>query len=926
MNGYEPIMMRFIPRMNIARTGKAPSDFCLHWSPDAATACLSPNDGAPNTYCEFLSGAHLATKLYLDRDDWMPDDNEPSSCTVEEHRLEVVRRVGALLEKLSDGDNSLTFVMATRHGLARHGKKVLYKLSFRVFVQGMTLPYTAIPRVLRYAGQDDKFWDMSVYKASEQLLATINCCKGGPVDAFDRRVLTPGPCPDGGTASVLEYIVQHSRDDWPVLDIPTDWDPTPTPVTPSKDKKHEELAPTYVTHGSDHDGDKTGTRTPDVTDRSSRAYRFNDDDVDAHSETYTESVTMPPSVSQVGSVYGGGAGPWNCSRDDSILEMTALVETCWSGDRAVVYDTWVQAGLCLFNSGGRTDLYFQLWVAFSRRAGAEFCGESMCHVKWSTFKKERTTGASLSVGSAHTWAKLDAPAEYARLCNGSLRRMVLLASVGTHGPCANVITHMYRERFVCVAIRKKGWFEFVGHRWAAVEDGYVIRNLMETEVTDAFHSTSAWCGQRAREAERQGQDREQKDMVEKGAALLRVAVNMGETNFKNNILSACGDKLFNSEFFGKLDVADHLIGFDNGIYDVDAGVFRAGKPDDYISMTTGYDFIETDDRDVQDEIMRFIRSVMPSSEMVEYLLMVMAYLLHGRKHLEVLFFLTGISGRNGKGVCCTLLKACLGSYYYEPSAELFTCTNKTAGAPNAELAKSRGKLAMVASEPSDADGSTFNVNKLKNWRGNDTISVRDLYVAPISFRPKFAMILVMNQKPMLDKLDQAIAKSIRIIDFPFEFVESPTLPHHRLIDAGIKERFEDAVAYRQQFMRIMLATRLRHPDVFKHRGGMPCPEAVKTATDEYMEDNNEVGNAIAGWLMKQYEFTGDPADKVKAGDMLSDLLGDTVAASMRLNAVKFKRAMEGCGHVAVRFNNAKQYVGFKRRMIACQFSDDTCKL
>lgn len=68
-----------------------------------------------------------------------------------------------------------SLVVATRHGFCpKHG---LHKLSLRPFALGLQIPYTDIPMLSCLAGQQ-KFWDVSIYKPSEQLLATINCCKG----------------------------------------------------------------------------------------------------------------------------------------------------------------------------------------------------------------------------------------------------------------------------------------------------------------------------------------------------------------------------------------------------------------------------------------------------------------------------------------------------------------------------------------------------------------------------------------------------------------------------------------------------------------------------------------------------------------------------------------------------------------------------
>jgi hypothetical protein len=270
-------------------------------------------------------------------------------------------------------------------------------------------------------------------------------------------------------------------------------------------------------------------------------------------------------------------------------------------------------------------------------------------------------------------------------------------------------------------------------------------------------------------------------------------------------------------------------------------------------------------------------------------------------------------------------KAALGDYYYEPSSELFTTSVQSAAAANPELAGSRGKLAMVASEPADVGGASFKVNKLKNWRGNDVIQARNLYSAPISFRPKFAMILVMNDKPPLDKADAALAKTLRIIDFPFEFVEVPSAPHQKRLDAGLKARFEGDVRYRQQLIRLLVASRQEDAVMYSARAHIPYPESVGAATSEYLEDNNTLGTTVAEWLAEHYDVGPDVAAsaRLRASDLLTSFVADNgwqignsaCGEERRVNAVTFKRAMDAMSPLVrrERFNNCIHYSHIVRR-------------
>lgn len=211
-------MMLFLDNITVARSGRKREVFCRSW--DVRDAVNSLSD-VGHTFVEFLAtplspGQTLAPgKLFLDRDVYVGPD-PPSSEVIQSHWEQVCEKAQQIVDRLSKDNILLSFVVATRHGFCTAQSQ--YKLSFRPFIQGMQIRYTDIPTVISWLGQQD-FWDMSVYKAREQLLATINGCKGRVGGCFDARILLPQP----GHEDVLMYIVQHTDPSWPFLDIPIDY-------------------------------------------------------------------------------------------------------------------------------------------------------------------------------------------------------------------------------------------------------------------------------------------------------------------------------------------------------------------------------------------------------------------------------------------------------------------------------------------------------------------------------------------------------------------------------------------------------------------------------------------------------------------------------------------------------------------------------
>lgn len=148
---------------------------------------------------------HVDTKFYLDYDEVIDIFDDDNIDKLVADRLAAVRsRVEVILDGLrhlvSHGDlkqSRLQYAIAHRHGtphsrltptpahgLDSHAQSKKFKVSFRPFIRGVRLPYTIIPEILTAYGQHT-FWDMSVYKQREQLLAAIN----GVKSPDDPRVL-----------------------------------------------------------------------------------------------------------------------------------------------------------------------------------------------------------------------------------------------------------------------------------------------------------------------------------------------------------------------------------------------------------------------------------------------------------------------------------------------------------------------------------------------------------------------------------------------------------------------------------------------------------------------------------------------------------------------------------------------------------------
>lgn len=290
--------------------------------------------------------------------------------------------------------------------------------------------------------------------------------------------------------------------------------------------------------------------------------------------------------------------------------------------------------------------------------------------------------------------------------------------------------------------------------------------------------------------------------------------------------------------------------------------------------------------------------------MYQYLLNVYSYMLHGYKYKENFWFLTG-KGRNGKSLYSSLMDVTLGQYSYCPTADIFTSVNPQSSSHSDELAKMKGKRCVMASEPDDTN-TQFNVSRLKKWRGNDKLQARPIYESSIEFKPQFAFMILMNDMPSLDKVDSALAMTMKVIHFPFTFVDTPDLnkPNERQGQNGLKETFDTDIRYRQQFIRLLLEN---YAENIKGRKMFDDPEEVKAATKEYLADNNIVGV----WLNERIDITNDKADRIKSQEMYEMFSNDT---KVKMTYKAFMKAMRYNNINEIK-NNVMWFTGVKGKHV-----------
>ena len=242
---------------------------------------------------------------------------------------------------------------------------------------------------------------------------------------------------------------------------------------------------------------------------------------------------------------------------------------------------------------------------------------------------------------------------------------------------------------------------------------------------------------------------------------------------KESIFGESDDKC-PRHFEDVLDKKANLLRFANGVFDLKANLFRHGQPEDFLSMSTHIDYFDNytwEHPDVK-STMKFLGEIQPNEENRNYILQVLASFLDGHNGQETFHVFYG-RGSNGKSKLIEFFMDAMGDYATTLPVTLLTGKRTQSSGATPELAKMKGKRFSVMNEP--GTGEQMNMGLMKEITGGDKIYARALNSPPIEFRFEAGIVLLCNDKPKVDPMDEATWRRIRALYFPSKFMDSPDL-------------------------------------------------------------------------------------------------------------------------------------------------------
>jgi len=402
---------------------------------------------------------------------------------------------------------------------------------------------------------------------------------------------------------------------------------------------------------------------------------------------------------------------------------------------------------------------------------------------------------------------------------------------------AKILHHLFNNEFRYDS-RDKNWYYFSG-RW--IKSNNKLRTKISNNIVNYYKLMKNIINKNNDqnrtlnnvEENTKKKDNKESEYKYKIKKIDNLIGDLKTTAFKNSVIKEA-EEIFTDKhenIVDKLDTNVYLLGFENGVYDIKKGCFREINPEDYISMSVEYDYIdeksEEYNKEIESRLLKFLEEIQPNKSQREYLLTYLSTCIIGLNLLQHFVIFLG-EGRNGKGVITTLLSKTFGEYFSSFKSKLLTKPSTDANLADPMILDLRKRRVCIGSEPENNE--KINTGFTKLLTGRDKIKTRYNHGNEmIEFEVNFKIILLCNKVPEADHDDKAYRRRLKCIEFPTTFVDNPINENEKKINYNL-----NIDEFKQYFILILIKYFNNYEE-----NGLPNNEYIEELTNKINIENNK---------------------------------------------------------------------------------------
>jgi phage/plasmid-associated DNA primase len=502
-----------------------------------------------------------------------------------------------------------------------------------------------------------------------------------------------------------------------------------------------------------------------------------------------------------------------------------MFDECYKQNRFDEYESWLSVGMALKNSQMDEIAAFKLFNYFSSKS-LKYDGENQTEHKFQTFTKRKGVN-SYTVATIYHYAIEDNKQRFNQIMNKNT------FDLEQYDMCKYVKMLAGKIFFYIMKNNVRKMYCFNGKIWK--QDDALFKNFLSNELYEFLKMI----------------------LVElyfdhKEFSHMRSQIKkLKNANFKRDVVESY--KEVNTRDDVTLDNNPNLLGFDNMVYDFDKEVFREYSYDDFVSITTGYDWREPSSDELK-TVNTLLTQIMPDENERETYLQILSTCLDGNT-LEKFIVFNG-SGGNGKGMINDLLLLALGNHGMIGNNNLLFEPSKTGSNP--EKANIHKKRLVIFREP--PENKRFQNSVVKELTGGGLFSARGHHETESQKELNLTMIVECNKKPLFaEEPTQADVRRIVDIYFRSTYTEDKKLidPENNIYLAN---SYYKTNKFQQQHKYALIKILLNYNKIYKNNNyKINITKSIEERTNNYLE----MSFHIVQWFKDHYEYTGKREDVVK---------------------------------------------------------------
>lgn len=356
--------------------------------------------------------------------------------------------------------------------------------------------------------------------------------------------------------------------------------------------------------------------------------------------------------------------------------------------------------------------------------------------------------------------------EYKIFKNTRINELVYESLSGADRLISKLMYELYNEKIRCTSTKE--WYIYEAGLWR--RDDSAISQLISTDLIKYYEKVSKYY-------ERLKPNNDNKKRIN---TVSKLTTKLKTQPFQRRLIRSAYYVFHynNIGFQEQLDNNTYLIGFKNGVYDLEKAKFRNMRPDDYISITMSYDYKKKPTKHAK-SMMKFLEDIMPDEDSRDYLLKFISCGLYGTNNSEMMAFWVGTKSKN---ILNDLVMATLGEYAHMFDGNLISGRVPSSRGCKHELMKFRNKRFVVGTNLNKNVNGYF----LRYMAKNESIFYTQ-HKQYQNFTPSYTICALCDEMPKINNMSESVRNHTVCIEFPVDITKE-----------------YDIMEWRQDFMRLLI--------------------------------------------------------------------------------------------------------------------------